>query len=303
MIIIFISGITPALQGDNWFLIDKSGEFTLNTTVMAEIWLVGGGMDGTDGFTDNRGIFHGGIGGQGGNVYKFGRIKLVKDEKYAVIIADSNEPDGTSFKYKQRIFSSGQLGHTCIFGGAGGIIAPNGGIVNPMKGKNGVSTPYGFVGSSGAGGVCGAFFNGVSKFTEIANGGIGAGNSRRYIVSGMDWDSLKEFNPNIDAVNYGCGGGGNTYCYELKDIGIKSHGMQGCVIVQYVALENDDNNSPECSIKFWNENEFVNNTNSVTLREEISSLSQKYDNMKNQNLELKDQVASLEQQLSELENK
>ena len=67
MIIIFISGIAPALQGDNWFLIDKSGEFTLNTTVMAEIWLVGGGMDGTDGFTDNRGIFHGGIGGQGGN--------------------------------------------------------------------------------------------------------------------------------------------------------------------------------------------------------------------------------------------
>ena len=87
---ITVSGLSPALSGDDWFVLDESGEFTLDTTVMAEIWLVGGGMDGTDGFTDSKGIIHGGIGGQGGNVYKFGKVKLSKDTKYEVVIADDN---------------------------------------------------------------------------------------------------------------------------------------------------------------------------------------------------------------------
>lgn len=299
---IVVSGITPVSEGDNWFLIDKSGEFILDTTVMAEIWLVGGGMDGTDGFTDNRGMFHGGIGGQGGNVYKFGRVKLTKEEKYAVIIANANEPNGTIFKYGQKTLSSGQLGSNCVFGGAGGIISTNGSIVSPVNGKDGISTPYGIVGSSGAGGVCGAFLNGVSKFTDTANGGIGAGNSRRYIVAGMNWENLKEFNPNIDAINYGCGGGGNTYCHELKDIGVKSKGMQGCIIVKYTALENDDGNSPECSIRFWNKNDIANDLDKTVLREEVNTLSKKLEDVKNQNLELKNQVKDLEKQLSELEN-
>lgn len=247
---ITVSGIETALDGNDWFLIDKSGDFFLDKTVMATIWLVGGGMDGTDGFTDNRGFLHGGIGGQGGNVYKFGKIKLKQGEKYAVIVANVNEPSGTSFKFGQILFNSGQMGHTCVFGGAGGIINPNGAVISPAFGKDGVETPYGFVGSSGGGGVCTAVVNNITKSTEMSRGGIGAGNSRRYLISGLNWDDFKDKNPNVDAVNYGCGGGGNTYCVGLNDIGVKSHGIRGCVIVQYEVIK-DGEDAPDCSIHYW----------------------------------------------------
>lgn len=252
-----ISGIETALDGDDWFLLNKSGDFSLNKTVMATIWLVGGGMDGTDGFTDNRGFFHGGIGGQGGNVYRFGKIKLKKDENYSVIIGNSNEPSGTSFKFGQILFNSGQMGHTYTFGGAGGIINPNGAIVAPVFGKDGVETPYGFVGSSGGGGACAAVINNITKSTGMSHGGVGAGSSRGYLINGLNWEDFKDNNPNINAVNYGCGGGGNTYCVGLNDIGVKSHGMQGCVIIQYEVVE-DGENAPDCSIHFWNNPKSVN---------------------------------------------
>ena len=244
---ITVSGIETALDGDDWFLLDKSGDFSLDKTVMATIWLVGGGMDGTDGFTDNRGYYHGGIGGQGGNVYKFGKIKLKAGEKYAVMIGNANEPSGTSFKFGQILFNSGQMGHTCVFGGAGGIINPEGAVVAPKFGKNGVETPYGTVGSSGGGGVCTAVIDSITRSTEMSSGGIGAGNSRRYLVSGLDF---KDCNPNIDGLNYGCGGGGNTYCVGLNDIGVRSHGKKGCVIVQYEVVE-DNADAPDCSIRYW----------------------------------------------------
>lgn len=252
-----VNGIETVLDGDDWFLLDKSGDFMLDKTVMATIWLVGGGMDGTDGFTDNHGYYHGGIGGQGGNVYKFGKIKLKQGEQYAVMIGNANEPSGTSFKFGQILFNSGQMGHTCVFGGAGGIINPEGAVVAPAFGKDGVETPYGYVGSSGGGGICTAVVDKLTKSTEMSRGGVGAGNSRRYLVSGLNWEDFKENNPNIDAINYGCGGGGNTYCVGFSDIGVKSHGMRGCVIVQYEIIE-DEENAPDCSIHFWDNPKSVN---------------------------------------------
>lgn len=248
---ITISGLVPVASGDKWFLFDESGKFSLDVSVMAEIWLVGGGMDGTDGFTDNQGVFHGGIGGQGGNVYKFGKVKLKKNEKYEIAVAKANDLSGTTFKFGQILFSAGQLGHKYTFGGAGGIVSPNGGIVKPVDGKDGILTPYGYVGSSGSGGVCGAYINNIPKFTTLGRGGTGAGSSRSYVVNGINWDNLKEFNPDIDAKNYGCGGGGNTYCSGLKDIGVKSHGKQGCIIIQYSVIDNDADNAPDCSINYW----------------------------------------------------
>lgn len=248
---ITVSGLSPALSGDNWFVLDESGEFTLDTTVMAEIWLVGGGMDGTDGFTDSKGIIHGGIGGQGGNVYKFGKVKLSKDTKYEVVIAQANDVSGTTFKLGEDTLSAGQIGHICTFGGVGGVVSPNGAMVKPVDGKDGVKTPYGIVGSSGGGGVCGTYVNDIPRFTNIGEGGTGAGNGRRYIVTGMNWDNLKEFNPAIDGTNYGCGGGGNTYCVGLKDIGTQSHGAKGCVVIQFSIVENEVDNAPDCSVRYW----------------------------------------------------
>lgn len=254
---ITVSGIETVIDGEDWFLIDKSGDFSLDKTVMTTIWLVGGGMDGTDGFTDNRGFHHGGIGGQGGNVYRFGKIKLKKGDKYSVIIGNANEPSGTSFKFGQILFNSGQMGHTYTFGGAGGIINSNGAAVAPLFGKDGVETPYGYVGSSGGGGVCTAVIDSITRETGMSRGGAGAGNSRRYLVNGMNWDNFKDNSPNIDAVNFGCGGGGNTYCVGLNDIGVKSHGMQGCIIIQYEVIEDEDN-APDCSIRYWDKPKSTN---------------------------------------------
>lgn len=278
---------------------NESGDFSLDISVMAEIWLVGGGMDGTDGFTDNMGVFHGGIGGQGGYVYKFGRIKLSKDKTYSVIIANVNEPSGTSFKYGTATFNSGQAGHTCMFGGVGGIITPSGAVLNPTNGKDGVLTPYGYVGSSGSGGACAASLNDMVKSTGLGEGGIGAGNSRMYVVKGINWETLKEQNPNIDAVNYGCGGGGNTYCFGLNDIDVKSHGMPGCVVIKYTELENDSDSSPECSIKFWNNNTDAASYNAL-LQEEVDALTEQLANEKSQNEKLKAQVEDLEKQIEQL---
>lgn len=239
------------VSGSGSFIIHESGEVTFDTSVMANIWLVGGGMDGNDGYVDSRGIFHGGNGGDGGCVYKFGRIKLIGGEKYDVHIAEVNEPFDTSFKFGQILFKSGQRGCSRVLGGDGGIINLNGGAVSPVFGKDGVVTPLGVVGSSGSGGVSAVSSGRIFKTTGLARGGTGAGNSRNYIKSGKGWNALKEFAYGIDAVNYGCGGGGNTYCYGLDDIGVKSHGKGGCVIIQYEPLENDDLNSPDCSIRFW----------------------------------------------------
>lgn len=249
---IIISGLTPVANGNNWFLLDTSGTFSLDSTIMAEIWLVGGGMDGEDGFTDSQGFFHGGTGGKGGNVYKFGKIKLKKDTNYTIAVAEANDLSGTTFKFGQILLNAGQTGHKFTFGSAGGIISPNGGIVKPVDGKDGILTPYGYVGSSGAGGVCGTVIKGVPKITTVSKGGEGAGNSRKFVLSEIDWNSIKEFNPTIDAKNYGCGGGGNTYCVGLDDIGIKSHGKKGCVIIQYTVVNDDDDNAPDCSIRYWN---------------------------------------------------
>ena len=248
---ITVSGINIAQSGNDWFLIDESGEFTLDKTIMATIWLVGGGCDGGDGYIDSLGIFHGGNGGDGGAVYRFGKIKLLKNVPYSINIADTNKPFDTSFKLGQIVFKSEQIGCIRAFGGNGGIVNLDGGIVNPEYGKDGAITPYGYVGSSGSGGVCAAVSNGRFKSTAMSVGGVGAGNSRGYIPKGADWEVIKHLNSNIDAVNYGCGGGGNTYVPNTDDIDVKSRGKGGCVIVQFEVLENDGEDSPECSIRYW----------------------------------------------------
>lgn len=249
MMNITASGIDTAKGG--CFLVSESGDISFDTTVMADIWLVGGGMDGGDGYIDERGIFHGGKGGDGGCVYKFGRVKLIGGEKYEVHIADADEPSDTSFKFGQILFKSGQMGCSRVLGGDGGIVNLSGGAVSPEYGKDGVVTPLGVVGSSGSGGACVVSSGRIFKTTSLARGGTGAGNSRNYIKSDRDWNSLKEFAYGIDAVNYGCGGGGNTFCYGVDDIGVKSHGKGGCIIIRYEVLEDNGGNAPDCSIRYW----------------------------------------------------
>ncbi len=296
---VVVSGIVPAFTGRDSFLIDTSGSFSLDRSVVAYIWLVGGGCDGGDGFVDKRGIFHGGKGGDGGAVYKFGRIKLLKNTLYTVKIAEVNDPLGTSFEFGQILFSAAQLGCSRKFGGTGGIVNINGGIVNPAFGNDGIPTPYGVVGSSGGGGVCAVRTDGVLKSTSISVGGQSAGNSRVHIKNGLSWDALKQFNPDIDAQNYGCGGGGNTFCYGESDIGTRSRGKGGCVIVQYVVLENDAEDAPDCSIQYWDNEKADNGESEAALREKVNTLYENVTAAKQRNEELKKRLDELEKRVSE----
>lgn len=110
-----VSGIVPALSGTdekngNWFLIDESGEFSLDRSVTATIWLVGGGCDGERGeWNGNRnetvgdpiintgtGTSYAGSGGDGGKVFTAYNIKIPKNQKISSIIAQRNDKNGTS---------------------------------------------------------------------------------------------------------------------------------------------------------------------------------------------------------------
>ena len=50
-------------------------------------------------------IVHGGAGGDGGNVYKFGKIVLFKDIEYPVQIAESNDKDGTAITIRGKKYT------------------------------------------------------------------------------------------------------------------------------------------------------------------------------------------------------
>ena len=284
-----ISGIAPAAEGKDWFLIDRSGSFSLLSPIMAEIWLVGGGCDGEDGFIGSSGSYYGGKGGDGGAIYKFGRIKIAADTVIDVNIAEVNEQLGTWISFNGKRFSAGDEGSFGRVGGKGGIITYYGETVRPSDGCDGVLTPYGYVGSSGGGGICAAVSFAAVKSTAMSKGGNGAGSSRYHFRHGMDWEKIKELNPRIDAVSYGCGGGGNTFCYGEKDIGVRSHGKGGCVIVKYFII--DDENSPDCTVSYWGKGK--PDSDRKALQDRIDALSRELEAANAKNAELKKKAEEL----------
>lgn len=59
-----VSGVAPVINESDFFVLDKSGSFSLGDSVWATIYLIGGGSDGSDGYYDrNKQIVHGGNGG------------------------------------------------------------------------------------------------------------------------------------------------------------------------------------------------------------------------------------------------
>lgn len=278
-----ISGNVPALNGKDWFLFDESGSFTLDNTVMADIWLIGGGFDGGDGRLDGE-TACGGRGGDGGSVYKFGKVKLLKDTEYRFSVGESGGGVST-FEFGGKTFGSDMRGCVRIKGGRGGIINLNGGVVSPVFGGDGVLTPYGYVGSSGGGGVCYGK-NGFSlRSTRLARGGAGSGKSE-YRGFGIS-----------DAENYGCGGEGDHFFYSSDEVPVKSHGKGGCVIVQYKNIdeENDFENSSDCVVKYWEKSEKT----TEELKLEIDVLTEKFEAARVRNEELKKQLSELEAKIAE----
>ncbi len=305
-----VSGLVPALTGENWFLFDKSGVFSVDKNISVTLYLVGGGCDGGDGFND-FGIVHGGNGGNGGKTVKLNGFRLKSDVEYKITVADVNDISGTSIVINGDSYSCGRQGCVYKIGGIGGVQTIYGTASNPQNGGNGVLTPYGYVGSSGSGGVACS----ERGFTNMSYGGAGAGGALRHfhpkytpIVNIPLW---RENN----ALNYGCGGGGNTFCSVHGNIAPKSKGKQGCVIIEWSEINLDDN-SPDFSVAYFkNPSDF--NTKSISnelevqsrdiskennLQTQIDTLAKQSDEAEIRNNKLRLQIAELRSQISELEN-
>ncbi len=230
-----VSGIVPSQKGSdpeygNWFIIDESGEFSVDKNIIATIWIVGGGCDGGSGIwngnridvktTDKKtqdggnipipntgtGTSYSGAGGDGGYVYTLTDVKISKNQTLSSVIAGENNQNGTSLNIGNAVYRCDESGYVPRTGGKGGSLpkadvnelwADQKKVNLPTSGDNGVKTPYGYVGSSGGGG---AACNGTSDADNGIIGGEGAGSGTSHRGKGTD------------AVNYGCGGGGGAFC-------------------------------------------------------------------------------------------
>lgn len=271
---ITVSGITPAQVSGNNILIDKSGSFTVCQSIIATIYLAGGGCDGERGYWYGNRIINGtatpilnsntgdksysGAGGDGGYVNVITNVKIDENKPVSVKIAQSNDRTGTSITVNGITYYCNST-NDCREGGIGGEVpAAEASDTNgysdpkkskrPVKGYNGISTPfsfpYSYIGSSGGGG---AACNGTETARAGIRGGICAGSGDSHRQNGTD------------AVGYGCGGGGGSICgniavyptsgeyisanpskteadyesYGSKGWFFGGKGKQGCVIISY----------------------------------------------------------------------
>lgn len=241
-----ISGLTPAKTGgatsfgENWFLFDKSGVFTVDKDLDCTIYLVGGGANGSSGY----GTFYGGDGGNGGCVNVISQ-KIPKNTDCIVNIAPVNDITGTTIKIGETILACNGEGYIQRTGGLGAYTyvtrVPNKGIYgcvgrDSSAGQNGIETPYGWVGSSGGGGASAID---LYPYPQLhgSYGGNGAGGGGE--TSNQHLSSYYPITRSQYATNYGCGGGGGfsdryDYYSVLPD-GVHrtsgGGGKGGCVIV------------------------------------------------------------------------
>lgn len=228
------TGIQPVKKGGTgdkrWFVIDDSGTFSINRSITADIWLVGGGCDGDDGeWITTTYTALGATGGAGGYVSLYKDIELNANESFDSVIALANDKSGTQLIVSGSTYMCDNSGCTATVGGKGSSITGDGTgqhyTINykPENGETGASTPYGAVGSSGGGGMA---CDGHDHRTGNGKGGTGAGNGGTHRQEGSD------------ATNYGCGGGGGDGCGAVAKGNVGGKGMQGCIIVQYT-IEDD----------------------------------------------------------------
>ncbi|MCM1277235.1 MAG: hypothetical protein NC299_18070, partial [Lachnospiraceae bacterium] len=155
---LIFTGVQPVKKGgsgsERWFVIADSGTFSINQSITAEIWLVGGGCDGETGNWDGAAFTATGAkGGDGGYVFYSSGIKIGKDAACNAVIAEKNVKDGTAFSSSGVSLRCDMQGHTATVGGSGGRIV-GGGLkckiasaskhekTEPCNGQNGVQTPY-----------------------------------------------------------------------------------------------------------------------------------------------------------------
>lgn len=248
---VVVSGITPVAEGDDWFCLDTSGSFSVDKTIIATIWVVGGGCDGGDGnwisyepILGSDGYWHikpgtgsgtsyAGNGGDGGYVHVIDKIKIKKNIDNTLVVAEVNDMDGTSVTINGATYSCNDTPYIARKGGKGGGVQNDGLIIQPTNGAGGMKTPYQAVGSSGGGGLSCNGFNitaddGNVSINSLGGEGAGDGSAHR--------------DPGSPAVNYGCGGGGGCICGHNDAVPHNNaweggKGKKGCIIVQYVIYQ------------------------------------------------------------------
>lgn len=246
-----VRGVVPRLKGTHprygrWFLIDEDGDFSLDHTILATIWVVGGGCDGKAGVWNGRPLVNGvdghpdvsvpqsdmsnsiaGNGGDGGYVLSIMNVRIEKDQTLTSAIAQANDKSGTSLDIGAAVYKCNQTGGRYLKGGEGGSVPPAlenqlyadaDKVVLSKPGVTGVETPYGYVGSSGGGG---AACNGQMNADNGLVGGEGAGSGTSHWQKGTD------------AENYGCGGGGGAVCGFKAQGQSGGKGKRGCIIIAY----------------------------------------------------------------------
>lgn len=244
-----VSGIVPVASGEDWFAIDESGTFTVDKTITATIWLVGGGCDGSSGewigydtvqkssgyweVVEGTGVgtSYAGKGGDGGYVFTAVNVKIPKGMDCAAAIALANDQTGTSLEINGVIYNCDDSGSVCKVGGSGGGVELSTSVIHPTDGENGVDTPFQVVGSSGGGGLACNGFNSApndGNVSRVGQGGTGAGSTTEHR------------SPGTDAVNYGCGGGGGAICGQIGQGQLGGNGKQGCIIVSYTIDEENN---------------------------------------------------------------
>lgn len=162
-----ISGVTPAASGGNWYLIDKSCEFSLKAPVGAKVnmYLVGGGSDGGSykvaPNSSNQSFATPTNGGQGGCFIKKSMIASDEKLKFRAKVAERNDNTGTSLSINGNTYKCNDTGYSQRGSTKGNTMTQSSGesVIynnNAQNGANGFETPYGYVASSGGGGAaCG----------------------------------------------------------------------------------------------------------------------------------------------------
>ncbi|MCM1275756.1 MAG: hypothetical protein NC299_10390 [Lachnospiraceae bacterium] len=162
-----ISGVTPAASGGNWYLIDKSCDFSLKTPVGAKVnmYLVGGGSDGgsykVTPNSSNQSFATPTNGGQGGCFIKKSLTSSDGQLKFRAKVAQRNDNTDTTLSVNGNTYKCNDSGYSQRGSVKGNTMTQSSGksVVyndNAQNGANGFETPYGYVASSGGGGAaCG----------------------------------------------------------------------------------------------------------------------------------------------------
>ncbi len=236
-----VTGIAPAqtggewANGDSWFLIDKSGEFSVDKDLLATVYLVDGGGSGGYGYCGNQSAAgywewcQGGDGGGGKTTIIFNASLHAGETFTAKIGAGSTASlsaavagGTTELLFPYSLNNNDIVSKTFEFkGGSGAYVNKYGrNLKMGSTGSDGIKIPNGYyVSSSGGGGGASVTsqYNIREGFTRNPGwGGAGAGDGGDY--------SYGE-----SAAYYGCGGGGGNSRNGRFYGGGK--GKNGCIVV------------------------------------------------------------------------